>query len=340
MKRILALALTLVMALSLAACGSSSSSSAPATSTPSASQSTEGDALSGKLTFSVWDLDATGYLQRLVDAFVEKNPGVEVEIIDTPSADYTSKLNVELNGGAAADVFLIKDADTSYSLNAKGQVADLSEYITRDALDMGMFNGLADHFNFDGQQAGIPFRTDYYVLYYNKAIFDAANVAYPSNDMTWTEFEALAKELTSGTGTDKIYGAYFHTWQALVENWSVQSGEDTIMGPDYEFMRPYYEMILRMQNEDQTIQDYGTLKAGNIAYGSAFQSGNIAMMPMGTWYTANHIEKVTSGETDVTEWGIATIPHPEGTPAGYTVGSTTPIAINELVKTKSLHGNL
>lgn len=60
-----------------------------------------------------------------------------------------------------------------------------------------------DDFNLDGKQVALPFKTDYYVLYYNKDIFDAAGVDYPSNDMTWTEWEEMCKSLTSGEGNDK-----------------------------------------------------------------------------------------------------------------------------------------
>ena len=48
---------------------------------------------------------------------------------------------------------------------------------------------------------------------------------------------------------------------------------------------------------------------------------------MGTWFSATMIAKKDAGETDV-NWGIATLPHPDGVEAGYTVGSTTPMAIN------------
>lgn len=338
-KKAIALATTGILAASmLAACtGTASSSSSATTSTSTgtaASAATTGGAVSGKLTFGIWDLSATDYWNDIIAAFQTEYPEVEVEIVDTPAADYTNKLTVDLNGGAAPDVFLIKDADTTYSLSGKNQLEDLSSYVTESGADLSAFNGLEQNFIFDGVQAGLPFRTDYYVMYYNKDIFDAAGVEYPSNDMTWPEFEALAKELTSGEGANKNYGAHFHTWQALVENWGVQGGENTIMGPDYEFMRDSYEMVLRMQNDDKSIQDYATLKTGNIAYGSAFQTGNVAMMPMGTWYATTHIDKVATGETEVVNWGIATIPHWDGQTAGETVGSTTPIAINAASKNK------
>lgn len=91
-------------------------------------------------------------------------------------------------------------------------------------------------------------------------------------------------------------------------------------------MKPYYEMALRMQDAG-TIMDYSTLKTGNIAYASPFQQGTVATLPMGTWFSSTMIAKKAAGETDV-NWGIATLPHPDGVEAGYTVGSTTPMAIN------------
>ncbi len=292
----------------------------------------EGAKISGKLTVSLWDFTTgSAYTQNLVDGFKALHPEVEIEIIDTPSADYTSKLGVDLNGGAAADVIFIKDADTTYNLNQKGQLMDLTEMIARDSVDLGIYNGLAENFSFDGKQVGLPFRTDYYILFYNKDLLDAAGIAYPANDMTWAQFEETAKALTKGEGTEKVYGAHFHTWQACVENWAVQGGENTIMGPDYGFMKPAYEMALRMQNEDKSVQDYATLKTANIHYSSAFYTGKIAMMPMGTWFVSTMVTKVASGEVQM-NWGIAALPHWEGVQAGETVGSTTPMAINAAAK--------
>ena len=337
MKKIVSLLLVMVLAFSLfAGCGKKEEPSTPETTAPESSAPAESKEESKEekteteetvhLTFSLWDLVNDKYYEDLVAKFEEQNPNITIEIYDIPSDDYTSKLNVELNGGSAADIILVKDADTIFDLSAKGQLADLTEYISRDGMDLGQFNGLAENFNFDGKQVGLPFRTDFYVLYYNKDIFDAAGVDYPSNDMTWAEFEALAEQITAGEGADKKYGAFLHTWQACVQNWAVQEGEHTIMGPDYEFMKPAYEMALRMQDAG-TIQEYATLQSSKIHYSSPFQLGNVGMLPMGSWFISTMIQKTNEGETDV-NWGVATLPHPESVSAGTTVGSTTPIVVN------------
>ena len=277
---------------------------------------------------STWDATVNAGDTNIIAAFEAAHPNIKVELMDIPSADYTTKLSVMLNGGSELDAFWIKDADTTKELANKGQLADLTEYIERDGVDLSAYNGLAENFNFDGKQYAMPIRTDYYVMFYNKDIFDEAGVEYPSNDWTWTDFENMAAELTSGEGANKIYGAYLHTWQACVESWGIQDGKHTIMdySTGYDFFKPYYEMALRMQDAG-SIQDYGELKSGNIHYSGPFPQGTVAMLPMGTYFMATMIEKVSSGESTV-NWGVATLPHPDDVEAGWTVGSTTPMAVN------------
>lgn len=334
MKKLLSLALAGAMCLSLfAGCSGkadptpSSGSNPPPAQSDASGGSAEPAGLTGTLKVSMWDLSADAIFSSVIKAFEDANPGVTIEPIDIPSADYGTKLSVMLNGGSDVDVFWVKDADTIYPIANRGQMADMSSYIARDGLDLDIYNGQAKDFNINGKQIGMPFRTDYYVLFYNKDIFDAAGVAYPSNDMTWTQFEELAKKVTMGEGVDKKYGAYFHTWQACIQNWAVQDGQHTIMDTDYSFFKPYYEMVLRMQNDDKTCMDYGTVKTANLHYSGVFSDGSVALMPMGTWFAATMIDKINKGESSV-NWGIATLPHPDNVEAGYTVGATTPICIN------------
>lgn len=328
LKKIAAFGLAAALATTmLASCTAKTPSSTPASSAPVAS-TPEATELKGEIKFSVWDLATTPYLQALADGFTAQNPGVTVKMVDTPSADYTTKLSVMLNGGSDVDVFLVKDSDTTLSLAQKGQLADLTDKVAKDGVDLASYNGLAENFTFDGKLSAMPFRTDYYVLYYNKEVFDAAKVPYPTNDMTWAQFEETAKKLTSGTGAEKVYGSNVHSWQALVQNWAVQDGKNTIMADDYTFFKPYYEMFLRMQNDDKSIKSFGDYTSAKLHYSGEFQSNLVGMMPMGTWYMNTHIAAIKKGDSKNKEWGVATIPHGEGLAAGSTVGSATPIAIN------------
>jgi multiple sugar transport system substrate-binding protein len=281
---------------------------------------------------SVWDGATSAYYNELITSFMASHPDIRVELIDIPAADYTQKLSVMLNGGSDLDVFWIKDGDTTKGLFNRNQLADLSGYVQRDGIDLSVYNGLADRFWLDSKLIALPASTGYYVLFYNKDIFDKLGVPYPSNDLTWGQYEQLAKQLTTGSGTDKTWGSFIHTWPACVQNWAVQDGQHTIVDTDYSFFKPYYEMVLRMQDAE-VIMDYGSLKAGTISYGNAFGKGNIATMPMGFWFASTVKERIDKGEINL-RWGVATLPHPEGVPAGWTVGSVTPIAVSQVSKKK------
>jgi len=281
-----------------------------------------------------WDVTTHHYVTPLIEAFKIAYPNVSIEIIDIPSADYTQRLTIMLNGGSDVDVFWIKDGDTTKSIANRGQLADLSDYVKQDNIKLGDFHGLADRFIIDNKLVALPASTSYYVLYYNKDIFDNMRIPYPSNNMTWAEWERLAGRLTSGSGNDKIFGGLLHTWQACVQNWGVQDGRYTIMDTDYSFFMPYYEMALRMQRAGH-IMDYGTLKSLGVHYSSLFLGGSIATLPMGTWFFTTIIERIKNNESDI-RWGISTLPHPPNTENGWTIGSVTPIAMNQASRNKEL----
>lgn len=284
------------------------------------------------LTFAAWDMSQSLYIYEVIEAFEAANPDIRIEVQDTPSADYVTRLNTQLNGGSTVDLFLIKEADKSKTFYDRGQLTNLSPYIEAAGIDMSAYNGTETNFIFDGNIYAMPTRTDQYVLFYNKDIFDAAGVPYPDNDMTWTEFEELAARLTSGEGANKKYGAFFHSWNACVQNWGVQDGVHTIMSGEYSFFKPYYEMVLRMQ-EAGTCMSFAQIQASGLHYADVFAQGNVAMLPMGSWFISTMIQRNQSGESSV-NWGVAVVPHAEDVPNGYTVGSTTPICINNASRHK------
>lgn len=193
MKKFIAGALAFATALTvLTGCGGAAGSSAQTSGSTAAGSTAAGSTASGEqqvLKVATWDYTSNPSVSNSVKAFEAANHNVKIEILDIPSTDYNTKLNVMLNGGSDLDAYFIKDASSTYDLYKKNQLLDLTDYIEADGVDMSAYNGTDKPFNIEGRQYGMPVRTDYYVLFYNKDLFDAANMEYPSNDMTWTEFE-------------------------------------------------------------------------------------------------------------------------------------------------------
>jgi multiple sugar transport system substrate-binding protein len=278
------------------------------------------------LRMTAWDVATTPYWQAVIDAYEAQNPNVNIELIDIASAEYQNVVNVMLSGGDDTDIITVKDIPGYSAMLTRGQIVPLNDYIEANSIDLSVYSGAAEELTYEGAIYALPFRSDIWILYYNKAIFDAAGVEYPSNDMTWDEFDAVARQLTSGSGADKVYGAHFHVWRSTVQLPTVQDGANTIISDDYSFMAPTYNMVTSMQS-DSIIMDYGELKTGSIHYSGVFKNGQVAMLPMGSWFIGTLIAAEKAGEFDF-DWGIAAYPHPEGVEAGTTAGTLTSLAIN------------
>lgn len=326
-KKIMALTLAAGMVCtSLAACGKSDTT-ADEKSTAAQNGETTASGKKKVLTVTTWDNDTSPVFQAVIDAYMEKNPNIEIKVIDTSADEYNNSLGISLSAAQPdPDIIWVKDMGSMLQMADKKQLLVLDDYMKADNFDTSVYSGAAEQLQYNGVTYGLPYRSDWYVLFYNKDLFDAAGVEYPSNDMTWDEYYDLAAKMTSGEGSSKVYGTHDHTWQALVTNWAVQDGKHTVVEKDYSFLKPWYEETVALQKNGY-MQDYATLKTANIHYSSVFKNQQCAMMPMGTWFVPAMIESTGSGETDF-KWGIATIPHPSTTEAGYTVGAITPIVIS------------
>lgn len=287
------------------------------------------------LTWAVWDIPTTAYYQPLIEAYEAKNPDVTINMIDLGSSDYTTALLTQLASGSDEyDLVAVKDIPGYNNLVKGNMIVNLNDYIAKDNIDLSQYGGTAEQIMVNGKLYALPFRSDFWVVFYNKDIFDKAGIDYPSNDMTLAEYDALARSLTSGSGSNKIYGAHYHTWRSAVQLFGILDGKHIITEPPYEYLAPYYEMILAEQ-KDGIVQDYATLKASSIHYSGQFQKGAVAMMNMGSWYIATQIAQVKAGNANESvNWGIVKYPHPEGIEAGTTLGTITSAAIAQGSKQK------
>ena len=277
------------------------------------------------LKWAVWDTHLTLYYQPLIDAFVAKNPHVSVELIDLGSSGYEDMLPIQMAGGADFDVVAIKDVPSYANLVRQNSLEPLNGYLASAGTDTSLFGGVVEQLALNGEVYALPFRSDFWILYYNKDLFDAAGVAYPTNDMTFAEFDAIARQVTRGSGADKVYGAHFHTWRSPTQLFGVLDG-NSIISDNYDFLKPVYEWVLKQQ-DDGIVMDFATLRTTSTHYSGVWFNQQIAMMNMGTWFIPTQIAMIKDGQSHATNWGIAKYPHPEGVPAGTTLGVITLAAV-------------
>ncbi|MCQ2612536.1 MAG: sugar ABC transporter substrate-binding protein [Treponemataceae bacterium] len=286
------------------------------------------------LKWALWDLASTVYYQPLIDAFEAANPGIKIETLDLGSAEYQTMLSTQLTGGDdSIDVAMIKDVPGYATLVNANQLLSLNDFVKTNKIDLSQYAGLADQVTINGNLYELPFRSDFNVVFYNKDLFDAAGVAYPSNDMTWEDFDALARKMTSGTGANKVYGSHYHTWRSMVQCAAFLDGKNTALTPPYDFLKPYYERIIAQQ-KDGICMDYAELKTTSTHYSGVFYNNSVAMMQMGSWFIPTLIGQIKAGKTEVQNWGIVKLPHAVGTKAGTTIGTITGVAVSSASKHK------
>lgn len=295
----------------------------------------EGEAVT--LKWAIWDKDITPYWQAIKDAYEAANPNVTIEMTDLGSTDYMTVLATELSGsGSDFDVVTIKDVPGYATLVSKNTLEPLDSYISEAGIDLSQYGGVDKQVTVDGSLYELPFRNDFWVIFYNKDIFDAAGVPYPTNDMTFEEYDALARQVADPTFGAQVYGTHYHTWRSAVQLFGVLDGQHSILDGEYDFFKPYYELVLN-QEDDQICRNYADLSAEGLHYSAAFSGGDVAMMNMGSWYISTLISNLQSGEYDASlcgNWGMVKYPHAEGVEAGSTLGTITGLAITSVSENK------
>lgn len=290
-----------------------------------------------ELTMAGWSIDSTPEFTVLKDGFEAINSDVVVVIKEYSADDYETQLTTDLSADAAPDVFPVKNLQPYHYLMSNGALADVSELADALASD-GNIN--LEHLTVDGGVYALPYRQDSWVIYYNKALFDAAGVAHPDGTWTWEDYAEAAQQLTEGlAGTETpAKGTYHHTWKSVVQGFALAQteGADLASG-DLGFMEPYYERALAIQDSGST-ENFSTAQSQSLAYQAQFGTQKAAMTLMGSWYIATLLAQRESGDADVFDWGLAPAPQFDSstTENPVTFGDPTSLAINAALSGEKL----
>ena len=291
MKKVMALALAGVMALSIAACGGGSSAS-----TSSGSGSADaGSAASGALTINIWDANQQAGIQEICNDWTALgNPEVKVEVIDWDN--YWTLLEAGASGGQLADVFWMH-SDYSQIYMENDILLDLTDYIAKDGVDMSIYypDIAAIYTRSDGKIFALPKGHDTIALLYNKALFDEAGVAYPTDEWSYQDMYEAAKAITEGTAAD-VYGYALNTsndqdgWYNYIYSYggnvvNTEKTDTAIDSAESKAAMEQVRLMLTVATPQAIVAESGT--------DSLFQSGKVAMITQGSWminsfYTAEN----------------------------------------------------
>lgn len=297
MKKLQLISTVLFCSLVTAACSSGASGGDGNSSSPAASN----DASNGKtsdvvtLKFMGWEASPleTQSVKKGLEQFMQQHPNIKVEYQAVPNTQYPQKLLTMLAGNAAPDVFFL--GATEYrAFQKRGVLLDLTGNFNKDMSLDDFVPSSAQIMNIDGKIFGVSSCIVSPVLYYNKAVFDKANLAYPPSDpskaWTWDEFRDAAKKLTIKDG-DKVtqYGAFgfenfYATTSEIMSNGGKLFSDDfTKMNINTPEVKQVMQSVLELRVTDGAAPTAKTLESIGMKANQMLQTGKVAMVADGSW---------------------------------------------------------
>ena len=233
-------------------------------------------------------------LNDLVDAFNASHPDVHVDAKYVGSNDNAyQKLTVALQGGKQPDITYQYGTSLAALADAPG-ILDLTDTVQGDGWNWNDFYpGEQAAATVDGHVLGIPALVDNLAIVYNKALFDAAGLKYPTADWTWDDFATAAKALTNPA--TRQFGVAFPAdasedtvWHFDAMLW--EGGGDILNADNTQaaFNSPAGVQALtalqRMAVTDQSMY----LDLQNTKIDNYFNSGHVAMVITGPWALSSY----------------------------------------------------
>ena len=287
--RMMAAALAMTLLLSITGCGSADGKT--------------------HLTFQIWDVAQRESMEAICDAYTAQHPDVEIEVQVTNWTEYWTKLEAAAESNTMPDIFWMHTNQILYYADF-GMLADVTDlYADEDP------NYYQNHFSeisignasgSDGRLYGVPKDKDNLVLVYNKEMFDAAGVAYPTDQWTWDDMTDASQKIYDKTGkygfmayNDDQMGYWSFVYQA---GGCILTEDKTRAGFDQPATRRGMEFYVGLQDYDWCPKQ---AYFAETAPGTAFFSEIGSMYVEGNWELMN---KCVSFPNMAGKWDIAPMP--------------------------------
>lgn len=268
------------------------------------------------VTITVWtgqDLAPEKLLEGLAATFHQQHPNVTIKM--SSGAPTTDDLLPKLTAAFASDTY----PDISYNFGSwatqmqeSGKTLDLTKQVADPAVGWNEFPAAARQTATpNGEVIGFPAVVDNIGVMYNKKLFRAAGLPFPTDDWTWDQFRADAKRLTDPA--HDVYGTAYSvsgsedtTWHLWPLLW--QEG-GSVLTPDRKkaaFNSDAGVKALTLLQQMAVTDKSMYLSQDDQKYADLFKSGLIGMIMSGPWQLSDN---VTAG----LDYGVVYLPAVDGT---------------------------
>lgn len=256
----------------------------------------------GNLIFLIWDPGQKAGMEAMAKAYMEDHPEVNIEVQATGWDEYWTKLEGAATSNTMPDIFWMH-SNQMFKCADNGYLADCSEIINEsDYSEIAVENAKGS----DGKVYGVPKDKDTIALLYNKDLFDAAGVAYPDENWTWTDMENASAQINEKTGKYG-YMAFSHDqigyWNFVYQNGGqILNNEGTEAKYTEKATADAISYYINIQNNEWCPSQ---AQFANTGASELFFSGEGAMYYAGNWDLVNLCKTYPDMNG---KWDVAVLP--------------------------------
>jgi len=241
-----------------------------------------------------------------------EHPEIKIELWNQPWSDYFTKIQALWASGDSATIPDVAFLWPTPKYAAQGVLEDLDPFIEQAGYDLNDYwPGLLESAMYDGSVYGFPRDIEVNVLYYNKDLFDAAGVGYPTADWTWDDFLAAAEKLTVKDANGNVTQYALAAEGGKYSKWLNQNGGailDDYRNPSKCMLAEpasvaAVQFFADLMNNGYAMRDADLSQAGGDA--AVFQSGQAAMILQNT-------SRVSAFNAAGMNYDVAVAPIPAG----------------------------
>ena len=294
LKKLTALCLAGAMVLSTAACGGGSGDSGS-----SGGDGDSGSSEGGELSISIWDTNQEPGINEILADFTEET-GIKTKLTVVKWDEYWTMLEAGAQGGSLPDVFWMHSNESERYMS-NDMLLDLTDKIAEsDVIDPANYPediwGLYTH---EDKYYAVPKDVDTIALWYNKTMFDEAEMEYPTADWTWDDMFEAAKKLTKDDGSQYGLALRNDNNQAGYYNMIYDNGGFVINDDKTESGWDDPKTIEAMEQVEEFIKA-GIMPSMETMSENGedvlFQSGKVAMVLQGSWMLAAYRDNEYTAE--------------------------------------------
>jgi multiple sugar transport system substrate-binding protein len=247
----------------------------------------------------VWQPTTVAAMNNIVASWNKSHAGIQVHIVPVDVNSVHDKLLTNFVGNTAADIVHDEAADIA-GFTQEGYLANLTPLIPK-SLKAEIPASVWATTNFGHKITGVPIMLQTYNVFANMTILKAAGIKAPTvaNPWTWTRFQAVAKQLSTGGNFGVCWGlrSPTATIQTLSLNWGgqwnyLENGKWNLKVGTAE--QQILNIIHNMVYVDKSIDAAGVGLSGSAVL-PAFFGGKCAMTVQGNYQAQGMIQQSPKG---------------------------------------------